>query len=496
MDDIRKIIAVGRIGSGTFGTIFKAVSPDSGKEYALKKQRFTPGVIKKLEIDVHFRGNPNFIAKAYFTGRFQGDFYILEDLFPGDLERFPHGSSLDLVTYVTHQMGRCISYLHDIKIIHKDIKPQNFLLSREYQVRLTDFGLSIKDGCQDGSSGTPIYMPLDALLGTVSTSTDWYSFGLCIWFLLMGTHLQLAETMQELHGLLRGNCVQTRLKNLRPSCMRSYVSRFLRKASNDRPTYESSLRYQPDCMKTTAEWTNCVCVDNNIVQPLEFGAVVPIQPEKMLDKDFKIDEYFRFSGMNAARFRPREKGRFIKEDTIPMYHKPPRSKNFRKFKPIEDRVYDFRSFQNPEIVLGVIVGMASSEFDYISVKSEEGELFYLSFKEVSRIPKLAEAVATVEADKRRHDVARLNICIKFIVQEADSKGIPDAPGNDEPRKWTKTDKEVHQPALDKSIDEFTMRLSNDDTKELIQAQKGANWLGMKSLSNRISKEINRRSEGQ
>jgi eukaryotic-like serine/threonine-protein kinase len=101
-----------------------------------------------------------------------------------------------LVPAIIEQAAEALAYVHDKGFLHLDIKPDNFLVNNEGQVKLIDFGLGkkIKTGlakifamksiCQ----GTPSYMspehirrqPLDA-------RADVYSFGCALYELFAGT---------------------------------------------------------------------------------------------------------------------------------------------------------------------------------------------------------------------------------------------------------------------------------------------------------------------
>ncbi|KAL4563577.1 hypothetical protein LXL04_027620 [Taraxacum kok-saghyz] len=86
--------------------------------------------------------------------------------------------------------ARGLDYLHRINIIHRDMRPNNILVTHDYESLLGDFGLARTD-CGDtdetGVVGTLGYVaPEYAECGKVSTKTDVYSFGVVLLQLITG----------------------------------------------------------------------------------------------------------------------------------------------------------------------------------------------------------------------------------------------------------------------------------------------------------------------
>jgi hypothetical protein len=100
-----------------------------------------------------------------------------------------------------------MEYTHSKKIIHRDIKPQNILLTRDGLVKITDFGIlrlvdadvstdqtmvaennTLDKNCTVGFRGTLNYASPEQLLNThqVDFRTDIFSFGLCLWMMFCG----------------------------------------------------------------------------------------------------------------------------------------------------------------------------------------------------------------------------------------------------------------------------------------------------------------------
>eukprot|EP01065_Artemidia_motanka_P019681 TRINITY_DN2347_c0_g1_i1.p1 TRINITY_DN2347_c0_g1~~TRINITY_DN2347_c0_g1_i1.p1 ORF type:complete len:573 (+),score=131.41 TRINITY_DN2347_c0_g1_i1:55-1719(+) len=90
-------------------------------------------------------------------------------------------------------MARGLEYLHNQRIVHRDIKPDNVLLDKNGNVKLCDFGVSTQ--CEDsdsfrvtGFSGTAMYMPPEAYAADSmeGEATDVWSFGVTLYSMAFG----------------------------------------------------------------------------------------------------------------------------------------------------------------------------------------------------------------------------------------------------------------------------------------------------------------------
>ena len=99
---------------------------------------------------------------------------------------------------IMYQMLLGISFLHDLRILHGDIKPENFVLMKEDEInpeiRIIDFGHSVRFKEEDMTkclismtSGTTIYNPPEILIGQPhSFPADIWSLGASFYFLITG----------------------------------------------------------------------------------------------------------------------------------------------------------------------------------------------------------------------------------------------------------------------------------------------------------------------
>ncbi len=94
------------------------------------------------------------------------------------------------------QLVSGLAHLHECRIVHKDMKPGNLLLTREDCLKITDFGVSEQlpaDAVDDlitSDQGTPAILPPEVAGGHVTSfsgfKVDVYGAGVCLFFMLLG----------------------------------------------------------------------------------------------------------------------------------------------------------------------------------------------------------------------------------------------------------------------------------------------------------------------
>lgn len=138
-----------RIGSGTYGDVYKARNVNTGELAAIKVIKLEPGedfaVVQQEIIMMKDCKHPNIVA--YFGSYLRRDklWICMEFCGGGSLQDIYHvtGPLSELqIAYVSRETLQGLYYLHSKGKMHRDIKGANILLTDNGHVKLADFGVS------------------------------------------------------------------------------------------------------------------------------------------------------------------------------------------------------------------------------------------------------------------------------------------------------------------------------------------------------------------
>lgn len=187
-------------------TVWEAVKEDDGSRYALKvlkpEERDNKAEIATLrhEYEVaHDFKHPNIIRVYEFNAE-MGISYLVMELFNANnlkiLLRQGSERLFPIVKEVVDQAAEALYYFHEKGWIHRDVKPDNFLVSETGVVKLIDFAISIKPvtgfakfthGWFTQVQGTRSYMSPEQIRNqALDPRADVYSFGCVLYELVTG----------------------------------------------------------------------------------------------------------------------------------------------------------------------------------------------------------------------------------------------------------------------------------------------------------------------
>ena len=191
-----------KLGEGGMGVVYKAHDTELDRDVALK---FLPGYLtsdsREKERFYHEAraasalNHPN-VTTIYEIKEFQNQLYLAMEYVQGqtlkDVVGATHASPLPLskILEIAIQVCEGLAAAHEKKIVHRDIKSANIMLTPKGQVKIMDFGLAKVQGAtkltQSGSTlGTAAYMSPEQARGEeVDQRSDIFSFGVVLYELL------------------------------------------------------------------------------------------------------------------------------------------------------------------------------------------------------------------------------------------------------------------------------------------------------------------------
>ena len=193
----------GELGRGGMGTVYLAEQPGLGREVAIKEliQSADPTALRRflqeaqvmartshpnlVQVhDMELQGNVNYLVMEFIRGRSLRDWISEKPIPPPQ------------VFAVMHGVLQALEYAHRHAIVHRDMKPENVLISEDGLVKVADFRIArLMDDTGVGGTatktgttiGTPQYMsPEQVASSKVDGRSDLYSAGIMFYELVVG----------------------------------------------------------------------------------------------------------------------------------------------------------------------------------------------------------------------------------------------------------------------------------------------------------------------
>lgn len=186
------------LGTGTFGRVVLAQHKTTKKYFALKIMTISE-VIRLKQVE-HVRSEKAilqevrhpFIVDMLWARHDETFLYmLLEYICGGELfsylrnaGRFPSATC----NFYAAEIVSSLEYLHSLKIVYRDLKPENLLLDQYGHLKLTDFGFAKKlDDRTWTLCGTPEYLAPEIIQSKGhNKAVDWWALGILIYEMLIG----------------------------------------------------------------------------------------------------------------------------------------------------------------------------------------------------------------------------------------------------------------------------------------------------------------------
>uniref|UniRef100_A0A4W5MWH2 non-specific serine/threonine protein kinase n=1 Tax=Hucho hucho TaxID=62062 RepID=A0A4W5MWH2_9TELE len=202
---------IGELGDGAFGKVYKAQNKQTGTLAAAKViDTKTEEELEDymVEIDILASCDHRYIVKLLDAFYYESKLWILIEFCAGgavdavmlELER---PLTEPQIRVVCRQTLEALAYLHEIKVIHRDLKAGNILFSQEGDIKLADFGVSAKNTMtlqrRDSFIGTPYWMAPEVVMCETSKDRP-YDYKADIWSLGV-TLIELAQIEPPNHEM-------------------------------------------------------------------------------------------------------------------------------------------------------------------------------------------------------------------------------------------------------------------------------------------------------
>jgi myosin-light-chain kinase len=205
-EDIRDKYELGAVlGSGTFGQVREAILKESTKheiravkmiEQDNETGEWSNHAVFKREVDLLQQINHENIIQFHDFYEDPHFLYVVMELCRGGeifsriIEYKQFGEKH--AAFLGQQMLKATSYIHELRIIHRDIKAENFMLAESSItscVKLIDFGMACK--CEDGlllseTCGSPHYMSPELIGQKYNHLADVWALGVLVYLILYG----------------------------------------------------------------------------------------------------------------------------------------------------------------------------------------------------------------------------------------------------------------------------------------------------------------------
>lgn len=258
---------IDKVGSGGMADVYNGKDLRLNRNVAIKvlKQEYSSDAkfVSKFRAEaqsVAGLSHPN-IVNVYDVGEDDNLYYIVMELVEGiTLKKFIEKKGkleLNEAIGIGIQIAQGIEEAHKNHIIHRDIKPQNIIISKEGKVKVTDFGIAkaaTSNTITSNAMGSVHYIsPEQARGGYSDEKSDIYSLGVTIYEMLIGkVPFEGESTVSVAFAHVHEEAVH--LSDLDPEVPRS-LSRIVQKCMQKKPDmrYESASALIMDLRRAVSE---------------------------------------------------------------------------------------------------------------------------------------------------------------------------------------------------------------------------------------------------
>jgi serine/threonine protein kinase/tetratricopeptide (TPR) repeat protein len=231
------------VGSGGYGTVYRAWDPQLAREVALKLLNADRAADPSFEQSVIAEGrrlarlrHPN-VIDVYGADTHEGRVGFWMEFLEGQtLKQWvdvhgPMGSRE--ATFIGIDLCRALAAVHAAGLVHRDVKAQNVMRGPKGRTVLMDFGTGVETGEVTRLAGTPLYMAPELLAGGPPTpNSDLYSVGALLFYLVSGEFPVTGPSFAHIKAAHAAGSRRT-VRDVRPDLPAAFVKVVDRALSSD-----------------------------------------------------------------------------------------------------------------------------------------------------------------------------------------------------------------------------------------------------------------------
>jgi serine/threonine protein kinase len=227
-----------KIGEGGMGQVYSAYQPALERKVAIKilprELVDDPTMVRRFQREAKAAAELNHenVIPVYDFGRMGEEYYLVMEYVEGrNLEEILDSQGdirPDIALKITKQVARALQHAHQHGITHRDMKPNNIMITKAGKAKLADLGLAKRLDGNGGSItqtgvivGTPAFMAPEQITNPkgVDLRTDIYGLGVTLYCMITGgTPFETRTTMEVVHDLVAGkSAIPTEIPGCHPA---------------------------------------------------------------------------------------------------------------------------------------------------------------------------------------------------------------------------------------------------------------------------------------
>ncbi|UXI16383.1 Bardet-Biedl syndrome 7 protein [Sarcoptes scabiei] len=258
--------SIKQLGHGAYGFVELIEHEPSGIHLAVKricasKVTDQDRLFRDMDVLVKSRGCP-YIVEFYGAIYWENNLCLFMEILDASLDRFYKlayrlNKESDEIAVPENVLGKtafsvisALHYLHQMKVIHRDVKPSNILINRNGQIKLCDFGISgylVDSVAKTFEAGCKAYMAPERLVPNqkgYDIRSDVWSLGLSLFEIATGKFpYPTNDLFKQIKSVYEDDPPKLPADRYSPQ-FHHFISKCLEKDHQERPNYVQLLQYE------------------------------------------------------------------------------------------------------------------------------------------------------------------------------------------------------------------------------------------------------------